>query len=149
MNFFSCRFREWSILIEQGFRFVITNWKPDYRKQIAAVSANWIARPFIAVIRSCLFEPAVRSRISSSPYTLDRYHIIWPCGGQPIRIPDGPIIRDALCTAGMGEVTLPPGGFPGGICCTGGMVLTIHEVKEEQDFSDGLKILTATDDDFF
>jgi hypothetical protein len=48
----------------------------------------------------------------------------------------------------MGEVTLPPGGIPGGICCTGGMFQTIHGVKEQQDFSNGLKIITATDDAF-
>jgi hypothetical protein len=48
----------------------------------------------------------------------------------------------------MGEVTLPPWGIPGGICCTGGIFQTIQGVKEQQDFSNGLKIITATDDAF-
>jgi hypothetical protein len=45
----------------------------------------------------------------------------------------------------MGEVTLPSGGIPGGICCTGGRFQMIHGVKEQQDFSNGLKTITATD----
>jgi hypothetical protein len=48
----------------------------------------------------------------------------------------------------MGEVTLPPGGIPGGISCTGGIFQMIQGVKEQQDFSNGLKTITATDDAF-
>jgi hypothetical protein len=46
----------------------------------------------------------------------------------------------------MGEVTLLPRRIPGGITWTGGMFQMIQGVKEQQDFSNGLKTITTTDD---
>jgi hypothetical protein len=48
-------------------------------------------------------------------------------------------------TAAMGSVTMPCRGIPAGISGTGGRFQMIHGENEQQDFSNGLKIITATE----
>src|SRR5208337_963445 len=47
--------------------------------------------------------------------------------------------------AGTGPETTGPAGSPSGITGTGGMFQQIHGVNEQQDFSNGLKTMTAMD----